>query len=918
MSNPGPTLLGRRDECRALDRLVADVREGQSRALVLRGEAGVGKSALLEYVVHRAEGCGIARAVGVESEVELAFAGLHQLCAPFVDRIDRMPAPQRDALGTAFGLRGGPVPDRFVVGLAVLSLLSDVAQARPLICLVDDAQWLDDASTQTLAFVARRLGVESVGLVPTVREPSVERHLAGLPELVVAGLGDEDARALLESVVTGPLDVRIRDRIVAETRGNPLALLELPRGRTPTELAGGFELDSGPALAHRIEGRFREQLADLPAETRLLALAAAAEPLGDPLLLWRAALALGIDESAAAAAADAGLLELGTQVRFRHPLARSAVYGAATPGEQRRVHAALAEATDGEIDPDRRAWHRAHATAGLDEALAAELERSASRARARGGPAAGAAFLERAAELTPDPRLRAQRELAAAEGKHQAGAPDPALRLLTDAQAGPLDELQQARAQLLRAQITFAATRGRDAPPLLLEAAKRLEPLDATLARETYLEAFAAALSADRLGAAGDAREVAAAVLAAGWPPASRATELLLDSLALVTAEGYVAGVPSLKRALRAFRAEPLPEAEELRWLWLACHIARALGEDVAWDELTARQVELARRAGQLALLPIALDDRAFVELFAGRIAVATALAAEADAVVEATGSHLAMRAAIGLANWRGEVDEARVVARREDALRRGEGLWLRSDDWSLASRYNALGRYQDALAAAERAAANPHGLGVAPWELSDVIEAAVRSGRPERAAEPLERLAEITEANGSEWGLALLARSRALLAEGDAAEPLYREALERLAGTRVRVTLARAHLVYGEWLRREKRRVDARVQLRIAHTMLAEMGNEGFAERARRELLATGETVRKRTPETRDDLTPQERQIAELAIEGLSNPEIGARLFISPRTVEYHLHKVFSKLDISSRLALVSALDGGAAATVA
>ena len=919
MSNLGPTLLGRRDECGALDRLVAQVREGQSQALVLRGEAGVGKSALLDYVVQRAEGCGITRAVGVESEVQLAFAGLHQLCAPFVDRLDRLPAPQRDALGTAFGLRGGPVPDRFVVGLAVLGLLSDVAEARPLICLVDDAQWLDDASAQALAFVARRLGVESVGLVPAVREPSVERHLAGLPELAVVGLGDQDARALLASVVTGPLDARIRDRIVAETRGNPLALLELPRGRTPTELAGGFELDSGPPLAHRIEARFQEQLADLPAGTRLLVLAAAAEPLGDPLLLWRAALALGIDESAAAAAADVGLLELGTQVRFRHPLARSAVYRAAAPEERRRVHAAIAEATDGQTDPDRRAWHRAHATAGLVEAVAAELERSASRARARGGPAAGAAFLERAAELTPDPRLRAQRELAAAEGKHQAGAPDPALRLLTLAQAGPLDELQQARAQLLRAQIVFAATRGRDAPPLLLEAAKRLEPLDAKLARETYLEAFAAALSADRLGAAGDARDVAAAVLAASWPPASRATDLLLDSLALVAAEGYVAAVPSLKRALRAFRAESLPEAEELRWLWLALHIARALGDDVAWDELSARQLELARRAGLLALLPIALDDRAFVELFAGRLAVATALAAEADAVIEATGSHLTMRATIGLATWRGEVDEARVVARREDALRRGEGLWLRSDDWTLAARYSALGRYQEALAAAERAAANPHGLGAAPWELADVIEAAVRSGQPERAAESLEQLAEIAEANGSQFGLALLARSRALLTEGDAAEPLYREALERLAGTRVRLTLARAHLVYGEWLRREKRRVDAREQLRIAHTMLAEMGNAGFAERARHELLATGETVRKRTAETRDDLTPQERQIAELAIEGLSNPEIGARLFVSRRTVEWHLRKVFAKLGISSRRALPSALgDGSTAASVA
>ena len=499
MSTHEPQLLGRRSECAALDQLVASVREGLSRALVLRGEAGVGKSALLEYLVRRASGCGIARAAGVESEMELAFAGLHQLCAPFVDRLDRLPGPQREALGTALGLREGDAPDRFLVGLAVLSLLSDAAEERPLVCVVDDAQWLDGASAQALAFVARRLGAESVGLVFAVREPSGEQHLEGLPELVVGGLDDGDAQALLEAVVAGPLDERVRDRIVAETRGNPLALLELPRGRTPAELAGGFGLNGGPALAGRIEERFQERLAELPPATRLLLLVAAAEPVGDPLLVWKAAAALGIEGGAADPATAAGLVEVGAQVRFRHPLVRSAVYGAAVPEDRRRVHEALAEATDAEVDPDRRAWHRAQATAGLDEDVAAELERSASRARARGGLAAGAAFHERAAELTPDPERRAQRALAAAQGKHQAGAPDAALRLLAMAEAGPLDELEQARAQLLHAQITFATTRGRDAPPLLLAAAKRLEPLDAGLAHATYLEAFAAAFVADRL-----------------------------------------------------------------------------------------------------------------------------------------------------------------------------------------------------------------------------------------------------------------------------------------------------------------------------------------------------------------------------------------------------------------------------------
>ena len=913
MSTHEPQLLGRRSECAALDQLVASVREGLSRVLVLRGEPGVGKSALLEYLVRRASGSGITRAAGVESEMELAFAGLHQLCAPFVDRLDRLPGPQREALGTALGLREGDAPDRFLVGLAVLSLLSDAAEDRPLICVVDDAQWLDGASAQALAFVARRLGAESVGLVFAVREPAGERHLEGLPELVVVGLDDGDAQALLEAVVAGPLDERVRDRIVSETRGNPLALLELPRGRTPAELAGGFGLNGGPALAGRIEERFQERFAELPPATRLLLLVAAAEPVGDPLLVWKAAAALGLESGAADPATAAGLVELGAQVRFRHPLVRSAVYRAAAPEDRRRVHEALAEATDAEIDPDRRAWHRAQATAGLDEDVAAELERSASRARARGGLAAGAAFHERAAELTPDPKRRAQRALAAAQGKHQAGAPDAALHLLAMAEAGPLDELEQARAQLLHAQITFATTRGRDAPPLLLAAAKRLEPLDAGLAHATYLEAFAAAFVADRLAVGGDAREVAAAVLAADWGPLRlpRPCGLMMDGLARLTCQGYAMGAPALKQALRAFRDVQLSEEEELRWLWLACHIARALGDDVAWDELTARQVELARRAGALLLLPVALDDRIHVDLFAGRIAVAKSLAAEAAAVVEATGSRISLRGPIALANWRGQEAEARTLieARRQDVMSRGEGLWLAHTDWGSAVRYNGLGRYDDALAAAERAAEDARGLGTPTWVLADLIEAAVRSGKPERAAGPIARLTEIAEANGTDWALGFLARSRALLAERQAAEPLYREGIERLGRTRIRVALARTMLVYGEWLRRENRRVDAREQLRAAHEMLTDVGMEAFAERARRELLATGETVRKRSVETLDDLTPQEAQIGRMAADGFTNPEIGAQLFLSPRTVEWHLRKVFGKLGISSRRQLRTAL---------
>jgi DNA-binding CsgD family transcriptional regulator len=909
-------LLGRRSECAALDELVASVRAGPSRALVLRGEAGAGKSALLEYLVQHASRCGLARAVGVESEMELAYAGLQQLCAPFLDRLERLPGPQRGALGTAFGLRDGDAPDRFLVGLAVLSLLSEIAAKRPLVCVVDDAQWLDAASAQALAFVARRLGAESVGLVFAVREPDSERHLDGLPELRVGGLDDGAALELLGTVLAGPLDQQVRDRIVAETRGNPLALLELPRGRTPAELAGGFGLSGGPAVPKRIEQSFRERLALLPASTRLLLLVAAAEPTGDPVLVWRAAAGLGIGPDAAASAAAVGLVDSGAQVRFGHPLMRSAVYGASTPEDRRRVHRALADATDADVDPDRRAWRRAEAAPGLDEDVAAELERSAGRARARGGLAAGAAFHQRAVELTPDPRRRAQRALLAAQGKHQAGAPDAALRMLAMAQAGPLDEHERARAQLLHAQITFAMTRGRDAPPLLLEAARRLEPLDPKLARETYLEAFAAALSADRLVRGGDAREVAAAVLAAGWPPSTRACDLLLDGLALLTCQGYVAGAPALKVALRAFRDEPLPEEDDLRWLWLACRIARALADDEAWDELTARHLEVARRAGAFAALPVALTDRVLVELFCGRTGVAMSLAAESDAVVEATGSHLTLRTSIVLANWRGRDAEALALieARREDVLRRGEGLWLAANDWGRAIRCNGLGQYPDALAAAEQAAQSARGLGPSILLLAELIEAAVRSRQPDRATGPLAQLAEITQAAGTDWALGTHARAAAMLAEGAAAERLYREAIERLSRLRTRATLARTHLLYGEWLRREHRRVDAREQLRTAHAMLSDLGMEAFAERAGRELLATGETVRKRTVETLDQLTPQEVQVARLAAGGQTNPEIGAQLFLSPRTVEWHLGKVFGKLGVTSRKELRTALSDVAA----
>jgi DNA-binding CsgD family transcriptional regulator len=904
-------LRGRDEELRVLDGLLEAVRAGESRALVVRGEPGVGKTALLEYAVGEwsESGFRVARAVGVESEMELAYAALHQLCAPVLDRVERLPGPQRDALGVAFGLSAGDAPDRFLLGLAVLSLVSEVAEERPLLCLVDDAQWLDRASAQALAFVARRLLAESVALVFAVREPSEE--LDGLPELVVKGLRDGDARALLDSAVRGPLDERVRERIVAETRGNPLALLELPRALTHAELAGGFGLPDARELSGRIEDSFRRRLEPLPVETRRLLLVAAAEPVGEPVLVWRAAERLGIGFEAAAPAA--GLVEFGAQVRFRHPLVRSAVYRAASLEDRRAVHRALAEATDREVDPDRRAWHRAHAALGPDEDVAGELERSAGRARGRGGVAAAAAFLERATELTPEPARRGARALAAAQAKHEAGASDAAAGLLGTAQAGPLDELQRARVDLLRAQIASVSSRGSDAPPLLLRSAKRLEPLDPALARETYLEAFSAVLFAGRFASGSGALGVAQAARRAprpSHPPA--AVDLLLDGQALLITEGFAAGAPVLKRALSAFRSEVSPSEEQIRWLLTAGRVALGLWDDESCYVLSARQVELARAAGALTALALALGLHAAIRVYAGDVAAAEALGEEAHSVSASIGTPDVSASGMFVAAWRGREAEASALieARARDAAARGEGRAIGASEYASALLYNGIGRFEDALAAAERAAEHPEEL-YSTLVLPELLEAAIRSGKAERAARALGRLVEATRASGTDWALGIQARSRALLGEGEAAEGLYREAIDRLGRTRVRTDRARAHHLYGEWLRRQGRRRDAREQLRTAQEMFASMSAEAFAIRAERELLATGETVCKRTVETRDELTAQEAGIARMARDGASNREIATQLFLSHKTVQYHLHKVYAKLGISNRNELNRVLPG-------
>jgi DNA-binding CsgD family transcriptional regulator len=913
---PAAALMGRHTERAVVDRLIENVRAGESRALVLVGDPGIGKTALLDYAAERASGCRVVRAAGVQSEMELVFAGLQQLCAPILGHVDRLPVPQHDALRTAFGLSAGPAPDGFLVGLAVLSLLSDAAEERPLVCLVDDEQWLDCASAQVLGFVARRLAAESVGMVFAARVTGAD--LAGLPELRVRGLRRAEARALFDSALAGPLDERVRDRLVAETRGNPLALLELPRELGPAELAGGFGLPGAAPIPGRIEQMFRRRVEALAAGTRCLLLVAAADPTGDPGLVWQAAGRLGIGAEAAAPAAEAGLVEFGTWVRFRHPLVRSAAYQSASPQERQAVHRALAEVTDPRLDPDRRAWHRAQAAPGPDEDVAGELERSAGRAQARGGLAAAAAFLERAAMLTPEPGRRAQRLLAAASAQRDAGALDASLGLLVAVEARQLDPLQAAELERLRGQIAYDQRRVSDGARLLLSAARRLEPLDAGLARETHLEALGAAMWAADLDRPGGLREAAEAARAAPpGPEPARAVDVLLDAFALRFTKGYTAAAPTLARALERVLALDAGTAEAGGWLWLAGPgaggmVALEVWDDASWQALARRQPQVARDAGALVHLQSALDFLARAHIVAGELTAAARLIEEDHLIAEATGNPPVAYTAMTLAAWRGQEAEARELIETtvQEATARGLGRPLNFAAYATSVLCNGLGHHDAARDAAWRAFERDQ-LGYGPFIVPELAEAASRTGDVALVRAALQWLSERTQVTPTDWVLGIEAQVRALLSDGEDAERLYRESIARLGRTRIRAQLARSHLLYGEWLRRERRRTDAREQLRTAHDMLDAMGVRAFAERARRELAATGETARKRTMETSSELTAQEAQVARLARDGLSNAQIGARLFISPRTVRYHLTKVFTKLGISSRSQLDRVLPG-------
>ncbi|MDX6219048.1 MAG: hypothetical protein QOJ48_729 [Frankiales bacterium] len=907
-----PGLRGRMNECALLDDLVSTVRRGESRSLLLVGEAGIGKTALVRHLIATAttSGLTVLRTVGVESDMELAYASLHQLCAPLLESLDVLPAPQRQALEVVFGRSAGQAPDRFLVGLAILSLFAEISERQPLLCVIDDSQWLDQTSAQTLAFVSRRLLAEPIGMVFAARDPGLA--LRDVPELKVNGVRNGDARALLDSALRVKLDERVRDQIIAEVRGNPLALLELPRGLTAAQLAGGFGLLDTQALKGKLEEHYVTRLRTLTDDARLLLLLAAADPVGDPALLWNAAERLRLRPEAADTAEADGMLAIGVRVTFRHPLVRSAVYQMGSVRDRRAVHLALAEATDQETDPDRRAWHLAAATHGPDEHVAQELERSAGQAQARGGFAAAAAFLARAVALTEDPERRAERAIAGAQASLQTGAFDMALGLLAAAESRQLDDLQRARADLLRGQVAYMSFRSNDAPALLLKAARRLEPFDLDLARDTYLTAWGTAvLAADRRVHA-VLSEICTAVQALPpRPEGPRPLDLLLDGLALLIVKGHADAAPTLRRAATALA--DMPANDVLLLGWIAPTASGLLWDIEGMRSRTARQVRLLRDAGALAALTSSLSHLAMATAWTGDFAGAASLIQECDGVSVAIGSRQAPSAyaLLRLQALQGRIAGATTVEVAVGTAAEGPGTAATWAQWNAANAailYNGLARYDEAVSAAQLATSNPMQWW-SMWALPELVEAAVRGGDTDLAGDALERLAATTHHCGTDCPLGIEARCRALVSVGATADGLYREAIERMGRTPLRPELARAHLLYGEWLRRADRRVEARGQLRSAYSMFVTMGMEAFAERARTELLATGEKVRKRSVDKREVLTAHERQIAQLASDGMSNPEIGTRLYLSSRTIEWHLGNVFTKLGIRSRRELAAAL---------
>ncbi|NKY49521.1 AAA family ATPase [Nocardia vermiculata] len=880
-TSPQRSLVGRSEEIDRLLAVAGAAEQGAGGALVLRGEPGIGKSALLDHVEQALQGkFQVIRASGAEFEVELPFAALHQLCTPVSGYLDSLAAPHRDALLVAFGSIDA-TPDPFRAGLATLELLATVAAERPLLCIIDDAHWMDTASASVLTFVARRIAAEPIAMVFATRDQHSTRGLDELPTLVVGGLNNESARELLAADKTLALDLRVRDRVLAEARGNPLALLELPK-------AGGFALPAASPVAGRIEQSFQTRMAELPPDSRMLLILASADPTGDPGLLWPAAQQLDLELSAASAAAEAsGLVQFGTRARFCHPLARSAAYRAAEPRLRQAAHRALAAATDPATAPDRRAWHLAQATTGTDESLAAELEASASRAQARGGVAAAAAFLERAAELSLDPGRRVTRTLAASRATLAAGRVAAAADLLASIDVETLDDSQRSCVDLLRGQIAFVG--GADGyvrgPELILRAAQRIAVSDPQTSREHFVTALDMGLVVGR--AAGVMDRVLEAARSA--PPAAGAQDLL-DALMLLHDKGHHAGVPALRQVL---------EGEDAGWARFPALATVLAGE--LWDlELHTTIVEWLVRSGRDTGSPmtirLGLSQAALSAVFVGDFGQAMASIAEEEAIADAAGDVPQLYPKVHLAALRGRRRE--VLDLHSEVMDRGTGQLTANAHWAMAVLYNGLGEYPAALDAARHAVAGGD-LFLTGLALSELVEAAVRCDADEIARHALDSLLERTGPAGTGFARGVAAGARALVGN---TEDDHLEALAQLTQTPLAPHLARTHLRYGEWLRRAGRRRDAREHLRTAHEQLSKIGMEAFTRRAADELRATGEVARSRSEHTYTQLTMQEMHIAREVAAGATSKEVATRLFLSPRTVDAHLRNIFRKLGITSR----------------
>jgi DNA-binding CsgD family transcriptional regulator len=906
-------LVDRVTETGVMQGLLDGVQEGSSGVLVLRGQVGTGKTALLREMAERAANGGmrIAQAAGVQAEMGFDFAGLHQLLLPFAGGLQDLPDPQRAALGTVFGLATGQASDRFLVGLAALTLLTDAAERRPVLCVVDDAQWLDRVSLEMLTFVARRLLADRVGIVFGLRAGEERAEaLTGFPELRVGPLPPEAGKELFETAAGGRVAEPASRRVLAEAAGHPLALVELGN-----ELAAGHSVpDTVPGrplrLGERLELLYLNRVRELPNGAQTLLVLAAAEQLGEPETVWRAAEALGADPEVAELPEVRWMLSLSPRVAFSHPLMRAAAYWGAPPGERRRVHAALAAVTNPRTDPDRRAWHLAEATEGPDEAVARELEVSAGRARGRGGWENEQAFLERAAQLTADPRRRGARRLAAAEAGLVAGDITGADALAEQAAPHLAQPVTRARARRVHGLCLQAQSRTTEAVRILVDAALAMSTADPRRAHDTMLEAFSAAQREGWFGL--ESAEVAVAVRRLPRPPAAAPGDGLLEGFAAIhegrTAEGYALLRVGVRSMATAYDAPDTTLPRLVAWL----QAAGLLFDHSAWADLERHWIPALRDRGAVtALIPV-LFSLGYNHLRAGRLSAAETALVEGRALAEGIAEGAGNRewldgfnaGEVLLLALRGNVSEGRALAARL----LGEPIqkqWRDVTRLFVAVLELGAGRYDAALDAAHEAQAL--------WPLlspEDAVEAAVRSGRPEIAKAAVGDFAPLAAAGGTPWALGVMARCRALLAGDDpGADDNYQQSIRYLQGTPVVLSLARSRLVYGEWLRRQRRRRDARGQLRTALESFERMGARGFAGRARAELAATGEHAMERTGQDGPQLTPQEAQIARLAAAGAPNRDIATQLFLSTATVDYHMRKVYRKLDVTRRASLPRAL---------